>query len=147
MFILAVFTRQKVNKLTIRRLQHIARKNLQKKPKFYVFFVNFVNEKKLQLFPFASKFKTIYYCLTLKLLKNVKFLYFPVPPDEVTILGPSEVKTDMTYIYRCEAKNANPAPKIQWIVNGIVTTTGVSTQTHPPPPRPSGFVPYNHPTG
>ena len=86
-------------------------------------------------------------CLTLKLLKNVKFLYFPVPPDEVTILGPSEVKTDLTYVYRCEAKNANPAPKIQWIVNGIVTTTGVSTQTHPPPPRPSGFVPYDHPTG
>ena len=72
---------------------------------------------------------------------------FPVPPDDVTILGPSEVKTDMTYVYRCEAKNANPAPKIQWIVNGIVTTTGVSTQTHPPPPRPSGFVPYDHPTG
>ena len=87
------------------------------------------------------------YSLTLKLLKNVKFLYFPVPPDEVTILGPSEVKTDLTYVYRCEAKNANPAPKIQWIVNGIVTTTGVSTQTHPPPPRPSGFVPYDHPTG
>jgi hypothetical protein len=87
------------------------------------------------------------YSLTLKLLKNVKFLYFPVPPDEVTILGPTEVKTDLTYVYRCEAKNANPAPKIQWIVNGIVTTTGVSTQTHPPPPRPSGFVPYDHPTG
>ena len=65
----------------------------------------------------------------------------------MTILGPSEVKTDLTYVYRCEAKNANPAPKIQWIVNGIVTTTGVSTQTHPPPPRPSGFVPYDHPTG
>ena len=62
-------------------------------------------------------------------------------------MGPSEVKTDLTYVYRCEAKNANPAPKIQWIVNGIVTTTGVSTQTHPPPPRPSGFVPYDHPTG
>ena len=90
---------------------------------------------------------SILYFLTLKLLKNVKFLYFPVPPDEVTILGPSEVKIDMTYVYRCEAKNANPAPKIQWIVNGIVTTTGVSTQTHPPPPRPSGFVPYDHPTG
>ena len=62
-------------------------------------------------------------------------------------MGPSEVKTDLTYVYRCEAKNANPAPKIQWIVNGMVTTTGVSTQTHPPPPRPSGFVPYDHPTG
>ena len=33
-FILAVFTRQKLNKLTIRRLQHIARKNLQKNPSF-----------------------------------------------------------------------------------------------------------------
>ena len=88
----------------------------------------------------------ILYCLTLKFLKNAK-LYFSVPPDEVTILGPSEVKTDLTYVYRCEAKNANPAPKIQWIVNGMVTTTGVSTQTHPPPPRPSGFVPYDHSTG
>ena len=63
------------------------------------------------------------------------------------IIGPTEVKSEMTYIYRCEAQNANPAPQIQWIVNGLVTTTGVSTQTHPPPPRPSGYVPHDHPTG
>ena len=62
-------------------------------------------------------------------------------------MGPSEVKTETVHRYRCEAKNANPAPQIQWIVNGIVTTTGVSTQTHPPPPRPTGYVPYDHPTG
>ena len=38
-----------------------------------------------------------------------------VPPDEVTIEGEVEVKADRTYTYRCEARNANPAPAIQWI--------------------------------
>ncbi len=32
-------------------------------------------------------------------------------------------------------------------MNGIVQTAGVTTQTHPPPPRPSGYVPSDHPTG
>ena len=50
-------------------------------------------------------------------------------------------------MYRCEAQNANPAPMIQWIVNGILSTNGVTTQTHPPPPRPSGYVTSQHPTG
>ena len=63
------------------------------------------------------------------------------------IVGPKEVKADQTYMYRCEAQNANPAPTIQWIVNGILSTNGVTTQTHPPPPRPSGYVTSQHPTG
>ena len=63
------------------------------------------------------------------------------------IIGPSEVKADQTFIYRCEVRNANPAPAIQWIVNGVQSTSGVSTQTHPPPPKPSGYVPSHHPTG
>ncbi len=70
-----------------------------------------------------------------------------VPPEEVVIIGPRQVKVAQTYIYRCEAKNANPAPQLQWIVDGLVTTAGVSTQTHPPPPKPSGYVPHHHPTG
>ena len=73
--------------------------------------------------------------------------YFSVPPDNVVIVGPKEVKADQTYMYRCEAQNANPAPTIQWIVNGILSTNGVTTQTHPPPPRPSGYVTSQHPTG
>ena len=73
--------------------------------------------------------------------------YFSVPPDDVVIVGPKEVKADQTYMYRCEAQNANPAPTIQWIVNGILSTNGVTTQTHPPPPRPSGYVTSQHPTG
>ena len=48
-----------------------------------------------------------------------------VPPDQVVIDGPPEVQADRTYIYRCEAKNANPAPTIQWIINGVLTTAGV----------------------
>ena len=72
---------------------------------------------------------------------------FPVPPDHVVIEGPKEVQADQSYTYRCEAKNANPAPTIQWIINGVVTTAGVSTQTHPPPPKPSGYVSIHHPTG
>ena len=73
--------------------------------------------------------------------------FFPVPPDHVVIEGPKEVQADQSYTYRCEAKNANPAPTIQWIINGVVTTAGVSTQTHPPPPKPSGYVSIHHPTG
>ena len=80
----------------------------------------------------------------LHLACNILFL---VPPDEVVITGPTEVGVDQDYVYRCEAKNANPAPQIQWVVNGQVTTNGVSTNTHPPPPQPSGFVPHFHPTG
>ena len=72
---------------------------------------------------------------------------FAVPPEQVVIEGPREVQTDHTYTYRCEAKNANPAPRVQWIINGVVTTAGVSTQTHPPPPKPSGYVSMHHPTG
>ena len=74
-------------------------------------------------------------------------LKFLVPADEVTVVGPTEVKIDHMYVYRCEAKNANPPPEIQWIVNGILTTAGVTTQIHPPPPRPSGYVSIHHPTG
>ena len=72
---------------------------------------------------------------------------FTVPPDHVVIDGPKEVQADQSYTYRCEAKNANPAPTIQWIINGVVTTAGVSTQMHPPPPKPSGYVSIHHPTG
>lgn len=72
---------------------------------------------------------------------------FSVPAESVVLSGAAEVKIDQSYLYRCEANNANPPPKIQWIVNGLVTTAGVSTQTHPPPPQPSGFVPHHHPTG
>ena len=75
------------------------------------------------------------------------FLSLAVPPEQVVIEGPREVQTDHTYTYRCEAKNANPAPRVQWIINGVVTTAGVSTQTHPPPPKPSGYVSMHHPTG
>ncbi len=36
---------------------------------------------------------------------------------------------------------------LTFAVNGIVQNAGVTTQTHPPPPRPSGYVPSHHPTG
>jgi hypothetical protein len=57
-------------------------------------------------------------------LELIIFLLFPqcfqqffilVAPDEVVITGQTEVKADQIHVYRCEAKNANPAPKIQWI--------------------------------
>ena len=38
----------------------------------------------------------------------------------VTISGEPSVPVDKTFVYRCEARNANPAPQIQWVVNNDV---------------------------
>ena len=56
-----------------------------------------------------------------------------VPPEEVKILGDNTVRADRSVSYRCLANNANPAPAVEWTVNGQVMTAGVNTFTHPPP--------------
>ena len=45
---------------------------------------------------------------------------FSVPPDIVQISGEPSVPVDKESVYRCEARNANPVPQIQWVVNGAV---------------------------
>ena len=48
------------------------------------------------------------------------FFLFSVPPDIVQISGEPSVPVDKESVYRCEARNANPVPQIQWVVNGAV---------------------------
>ena len=48
------------------------------------------------------------------------FFLFLVPPDIVQISGEPSVPVDKESVYRCEARNANPVPQIQWVVNGAV---------------------------
>ena len=48
------------------------------------------------------------------------FLLVLVPPDFVQISGEPSVPVDKESVYRCEARNANPVPQIQWVVNGAV---------------------------
>ena len=43
-----------------------------------------------------------------------------VPPETISISGEPSVPVDKTFVYRCEARNANPAPQIQWVVNNDV---------------------------
>jgi hypothetical protein len=58
---------------------------------------------------------SIFYTHTISII-----YFFAVPPDTVTISGDPSVPVDKTSVYRCEAKNANPAPQIQWVVNDDV---------------------------
>ena len=58
---------------------------------------------------------------------------FSVPPEEVVIVGEKTVRADNAVSYSCLANNANPAPTIEWTVNGKSWTSGVNTFTHPPP--------------
>ena len=48
------------------------------------------------------------------------FFLISVPPDIVQISGEPSVPVDKESVYRCEARNANPVPQIQWVVNGAV---------------------------
>ena len=54
-----------------------------------------------------------------------------VPPDEVTISGDLSLPVDKTAVYRCEARNANPAPQIQWVVNNDVINVDTNVLTSP----------------
>jgi hypothetical protein len=56
-----------------------------------------------------------------------------VPPEEVKIVGEKSVRADRSVVFRCLANNANPAPVIEWTVNGQPVTAGINTFTHPPP--------------
>ena len=72
----------------------------------------------------------------LLLLKYIIFI-IPVPPEEVKIIGEKTVRADRSVSYRCLASNANPAPSVEWTINGKSVTSGFNTFTHPPPPPPS----------
>ena len=64
-----------------------------------------------------------------------------VPPDVVKITGPSSVPVDETFLYRCDARNANPAPQIQWIVNGDVINMNSMVIS---PPSSSSKTPFSN---
>ncbi len=49
------------------------------------------------------------------------------------IVGEKTVRADHAVSYSCLANNANPAPTIEWTVNGKSWTSGVNTFTHPSP--------------
>jgi hypothetical protein len=60
----------------------------------------------------------------------LKIHYFSdilVPPEEVTILGDKTVRADRSVSYQCLASNANPAPIIEWSINGQLVSAGVNT--------------------
>ena len=57
--------------------------------------------------------------------------FFLVPPDEVTITGDLSLPVDKTSVYRCEARNANPAPQIQWVVNNDVINVDSNVLSSP----------------
>ena len=61
----------------------------------------------------------------------MKHFFFLVPPDEVTITGDLSLPVDKTSVYRCEARNANPAPQIQWVVNNDVINVDNNVLTSP----------------
>ena len=63
------------------------------------------------------------------------FFLISVPPDIVQISGEPSVPVDKESVYRCEARNANPVPQIQWVVNGAVINVltqqdSLSPETH-----------------
>ena len=71
---------------------------------------------------------------------NFSILHFStVPPDWVTISGEPSVPVDKTSVYRCEAKNANPAPQIQWVVNNDVINVDSNVLTSPTSSSSSSF--------
>ena len=49
------------------------------------------------------------------------------------IIGEKIIRTDHSVFYRCLANNANPAPTIEWTVNGQSVSSGVNTFIHPLP--------------
>jgi len=73
-----------------------------------------------------------YVQIFLKLHYEAWQAYFSDPPEDVRIVGDNTVRADRSVSYRCHADNANPAPTLQWSVNGQPTTTGISTHVQPP---------------
>ena len=62
---------------------------------------------------------------------NFNYFFLTVPPDEVTITGDLSLPVDKTSVYRCEARNANPAPQIQWVVNNDVINVDSNVLSSP----------------
>ena len=71
------------------------------------------------------------------------FLLISVPPDIVQISGEPSVPVDKESVYRCEARNANPVPQIQWVVNGAV----INVNDNPILTRQDSLSPETHFTG
>lgn len=56
---------------------------------------------------------------------------FSDPPQTLKIVGDTTIQVHHTAVYRCEAVNANPLPKLQWDVNGeVIHSSGVQTKTY-----------------
>ena len=67
-------------------------------------------------------------------------IFFSVPPRRVVIEGPTQARTEESLKFRCLAEDANPAPHINWVVNGQRANSAAVTTSQPSPELSLGWT-------